>query len=73
MISGAVLFLSYVLINRNAAYRESNKTLEESIKEMNIETEKIIKLQKHEIDIANRPPLSRDDLIRWMRTRKNNP
>lgn len=73
MISAAALFLCYFVLNRNATYKESNKSLEENIKEMNIESKKIIDLQKKEMDIASRPTPSRDAIIEWMRKHKDAP
>ena len=70
MISAAVIFLCYYIVNRNASYKESNQSLEDNMKEMNIESKKIVTLQTRELDIASRPRMSRDDLKQWMRSDK---
>jgi len=73
MLSAAALFLCYYILNRNAVYKESNKSLEENMKEMNIESKKIFSLQKKEMDIASRPAPSRDAILQWMRSGKGDP
>ena len=67
IISGMVVFLCYYLIGKNFRLKNSNESLNTQIKDLNIESEKIITIQNKQAKIAARPAGSRDDIHNWMR------
>lgn len=72
MFSASAIFFCCYFINRNAKLKEDNKTLATGIEEMSIETKKIITIQSKQMDIASRPAVSRNHILQWMRSGKNN-
>jgi hypothetical protein len=73
LFSGASIFLCCYFLNRNSKLKEDNKTLITGMEEMNIETKKIVTIQAKQMDMASRPPVSRDNILRWMRSGKDSP
>lgn len=67
IVFGASLLLSYYFVKKNSKLKENNEILTTNLEETNIESEKIITLQSKQIEIASRPPLSRDHIHEWMR------
>jgi hypothetical protein len=73
-IIGGAIFCFYFFIRKNSKLEENNKNLKTNLEELNIESAKIISIQRKQNDIASAPPLSRDDLHKWMRNGgKNTP
>ena len=67
IISGMVVFLCYYLIGKNFRLKNSNENLNTQIKDLNIESQKIVTIQNKQAKIAARPTESRDDIHKWMR------
>ena len=68
MLSGALLFACYFFLNKNSKLKEDNKILNSNIKEIEIETEKIITIQAEQNKIASSPTLSRERIHSWLRS-----
>ncbi len=73
LFSGVTIFLCCYFFKKNASLKEEKKILLNNIEDMNIETKKIITIHGKQMDIAARPPLSRPDILQWMRSGNNNP
>jgi hypothetical protein len=62
MIAGVVIGVYSFLINRNAKLKSENEALNDGIEEIKYESEKIITIQKKQVEIVSSPPASRDDI-----------
>lgn len=67
IISAMIMFFCYYLIGKNSKLKQSNENLNTQVKELNIESKKIVSLQNKQAKIAARPSESRDDIHDWMR------
>ena len=67
IISGMVVFLCYYLIGKNFRLKNSNENINTQIKDLNIESQKIVTIQNKQARIAARPSGSRNDIHNWMR------
>lgn len=71
LVTGMIMFFCYYLIGKNSKLEINNENLKTNMEEFNIETEKIIAIQRKQMDIASRASLSRDLIHEWMRGSKN--
>ena len=71
IIFGMAVFCFYYFVNKNSKLKIGNENLKTELEDLNIEAEKIITIQREQMDIATRPALSRDDIHKWMRGTKN--
>lgn len=62
-----VVFLCYYLIGKNSKLKSSNENLNTQIRDLDIESKKIVSIQNKQAKIAARPSESRDDIHKWMR------
>ena len=67
IVTGMVMFLCYYLIGKNSKLKISNEILNTEIKDLNIESQKIVTIQNKQAKIAARPSGTRDDIHNWMR------
>lgn len=67
LISALVMLFCYYVLCKNSKLKNSNETLNTQIKDLNIESRKIVTIQSRQAKIASRPTESRDDIHKWMR------
>lgn len=67
IITGVLMFFCYYFIGKNSKLKNSNDILNTQIKDLNIESRKIVTIQNKQAKIAARPSGSRDDIHKWMR------
>jgi len=67
VLTGVLMFFCYYFIGKNSNLKNSNENLNTQIKDLNIESRKIVTIQNKQAKIAARPSGSRDDIHKWMR------
>lgn len=67
LITAVLMFLGYYIIGKNFKLKSSNESLNTQLKDLNIESKKIVTIQNKQAEIASRPVESRDDIHQWMR------
>jgi low affinity Fe/Cu permease len=67
LVTAVIMFFCYYVIGKNSKLKNSNENLNTQIKDLNIESRKIVTIQNKQAKIASRPAESRDDIHKWMR------
>jgi hypothetical protein len=71
IVIGASVFFFYSLIKKSSKLEVSNENLKTNLEELNIEAEKIVTIQRKQMDIASQPSISRDNIHKWMYSAKD--
>jgi hypothetical protein len=76
-IAGLAVGVYSFLINRNAKLKSENKALNEGIEEIKYESERIITIQRKQVEISASPASSSDDIHKQLldlsrRSKRNN-
>ena len=66
-VVAGIIFCFYFFIKKTTKLEENNKNLKTNLEELNIEAERIVTIQKKQMEIATAPPCSRNELHEWMR------
>lgn len=69
IISAVIMFFCYYLIGKNSKLKNSNENLNTQVKDLSIESNKIVTIQNKQAKIAARPSESRDHIHEWMRNK----
>jgi short subunit fatty acids transporter len=67
IVTSVVMFFCYYLIVKNSKLKNNNENLNTQIKDLDIESKKIVTIQNEQAKIAARPFESRVAIHKWMR------